>query len=88
MGGVKLDFIFSFLVVFQKNENIIYNLIMQFFNYLSLKFVNDIFKEHRLQVLPKEEIVKALIWVHIPISNIKRMFPDIYHDIKPEYLQN
>ncbi len=31
---------------------------------------------------------KVLVWVHIAISNAKRMLLDIFHDIKPEYLQN
>ena len=54
-------------------------------SYVNLK---DIVKEHRPQVIPKEEIGKALPWVHIAISNAKRMLLDIYHDIRPEYLQN
>jgi hypothetical protein len=29
-----------------------------------------------------------LPWVHIAISNAKRMLLDIHHDIKPEFLQN
>lgn len=44
--------------------------------------------EHRPKIIPKEEIVKALPWVHIAISNAKRMLLDIFHDIKPEFLQN
>jgi len=44
--------------------------------------------EHRPQVMPKELIGNSLPWVHIAISNAKRMFLDIFHDIKPEYLQN
>ena len=54
-------------------------------SYVKLK---DIVKEHRPQVIPKNEIGKILPWVHIAISNAKRMLLDIYHDIKPEYLQN
>jgi Zn ribbon nucleic-acid-binding protein len=54
-------------------------------SYVKLK---DIVKEHRPQVIPKQEIGKVLPWVHIAISNAKRMLLDIYHDIKPEYLQN
>ena len=45
-------------------------------------------QEHRPKVIPKNEIGKALPWVHIAISNAKRMLLDIFHDIKPEYLQN
>jgi hypothetical protein len=54
-------------------------------SYVELK---DIVKEHRPQVIPKQEIGKVLPWVHIAISNAKRMLLDIHHDIKPEYLQN
>ena len=54
-------------------------------SYVKLK---DIVKEHRSQVIPKKEIGKMLPWVHIAISNAKRMLLHIYHDIKPEYLQN
>lgn len=54
-------------------------------SYVKLK---DIVKEHRPQVIPKQDIGKVLPWVHIAISNAKRMLLDIYHDIKPEYLQS
>lgn len=45
-------------------------------------------REHRPNVIPKNEVAKMLPWVHIAISNAKRMLLDIFHDIKPEYLQN
>ena len=45
-------------------------------------------KEHRPQVIPTKEAGKLLPWVHIAISNAKRMFLDIFHDIKPKYLQS
>lgn len=54
-------------------------------SYVNLK---DIVKEHHPQVIPKKEVGKILPWVHIAISNAKRMLLDIHHDIKPEYLQN
>lgn len=53
-------------------------------SYVKLK---DIVKEHRPQVIPKDEIGKTLPWVHLAISNAKRMLLDIFHNIKPEYLQ-
>lgn len=49
---------------------------------------SSLVQEHRPKVIPKEEIGKALPWVHIAISNAKRMLLDIFHDIKPEFLQN
>jgi hypothetical protein len=45
-------------------------------------------KEHRPQVIHRKEVGKVLPWVHIAISNAKRMFLDIFHHIKPQYLQN
>ncbi|OAV63434.1 Transposase [Bacteroidales bacterium Barb6XT] len=50
--------------------------------------LKDIVREHNPQVIPKKEAGKVLPWVHIAVSNAKRMLLDIYHDIKPEYLQN
>ncbi|KAA6313348.1 hypothetical protein EZS27_035867, partial [termite gut metagenome] len=54
-------------------------------SYIHLK---DIVREHRGQVIPKKETGKFLPWVHIAISNAKRLLLDIHHDIKGEYLQN
>lgn len=45
-------------------------------------------KEHISQVIPKEQVGKVLPWVHIAISNAKRTLLDIFHDVKPQYLQN
>jgi hypothetical protein len=50
--------------------------------------IKNLVEEHRPKVIPKELVGKALSWVHIVISNAKRMLLDIFHDIKPEYLQN
>lgn len=49
---------------------------------------HSLVKEHRPQVIPKEEVGKMLPWVHIAISNAKRMLLDVFHDIRPEYLQS
>ena len=54
-------------------------------SYVKLK---SIVKEHNPKVIAKKDVGKALPWVHIAISNAKRMLLDIFHDIKPEYLQN
>ncbi len=56
-------------------------------NSTSYTELKEVVREHRPQVIPKNEIGKVLPWVHIAISNLKRMLLDIYHDIKPEYLQ-
>ena len=54
-------------------------------SYVKLK---DLVEKHDAQVIPKEKIGSVLPWVHIAISNAKRMLLDIHHDIKPEHLQN
>ena len=54
-------------------------------SYVKLK---DVVDKHRSQVIPKDKVGTILPWVHIAISNAKRMILDIFHDIKPEYLQS
>lgn len=48
----------------------------------------NIVKEHIHQVIEPRRVGKGLPWVHIAISNAKRLLADVYHDIRPEYLQN
>lgn len=57
-------------------------------NSTSYTNLSKLIAEHRPKVIPNELIGKALPWVHIAISNAKRILLDIFHDIKPEYLQN
>ena len=45
-------------------------------------------KEHVHQVMEPAQVGKILPWVHIAISNAKRLLLDVYHDITPDYLQN
>lgn len=40
------------------------------------------------KVIEKEMVGKMLPWVHIAISNAKRILLNTFHDIKSEYLQN
>jgi len=47
----------------------------------------NIVEGHNSQVIPKEKIGEILPWVHLAISNAKRMLLDIHHVMKPEYLQ-
>lgn len=44
--------------------------------------------EHTSQVIAPKEVGKVLPWVHIVISNAKRLLLDIYHDVKSEFLQS
>lgn len=54
-------------------------------SYTNLK---NLVKKHRPKVIKKEDVGKVLPWVHIAISNAKRMFLNTFHDIQPEYLQS
>lgn len=56
----------------------------------STSYVNfkNIVNSHMSQVVEPKMISKVLPWVHIVISNAKRLLLDIFHDIKPEFLQN
>ena len=47
----------------------------------------DMFTEHKSQVIDPKDIGKVLPWVHIAISNAKTLFADMYHGMKPEFLQ-
>ena len=45
------------------------------------------FTEHKSQVIDPKDIGKVLPWVHIAISNSKTLLADMYHGVKPEFLQ-
>ena len=53
-------------------------------SYVKLK---DVVKEHNPVVIPKEKVSEMLPWVHLAISNAKRLLLDIHHDVEPQYLQ-
>ena len=46
-----------------------------------------LFGEHKSQVIDTKDIGKVLPWVHIAIANAKTLFADMYHGVKPEFLQ-
>lgn len=48
----------------------------------------DLVEEHTSQVIAPKEVGNVLPWVHIVISNAKRLLLDIYHDVKSEFLQS
>lgn len=56
-------------------------------NHKSYIHFKDIFTEHQSQVVDPKDIGKVLPWVHIAIANAKTLFADMYHGIKPEFLQ-
>lgn len=47
----------------------------------------NLFCEHKSQVINPKDIGKVLPWVHIAIANAKTQFADIYHGVKPEFIQ-
>jgi hypothetical protein len=49
--------------------------------------LNDFVDRHNAQVIPKDKVGEILPWVHIAISNGKRVILNTYHDVKPEFLQ-
>jgi transposase-like protein len=53
-------------------------------SYVGLK---DHVHEHKPEAVDPKNVVKLLPWVHLAISNAKRLILDMYHDVKPEYLQ-
>ena len=48
----------------------------------------EMVESHSSQVIPPKEVGKVLPWVHIVISNAKRLILDVYHSVKSEYLQS
>jgi len=50
--------------------------------------LGDLVMQHHAQVIPKQKVGEILPWVHLAISNAKRMLLDIHHNIKPEFLQS
>jgi hypothetical protein len=50
--------------------------------------LSEVVEEHNPKVVAKKDINKMLPWVHITISNAKRMLLDVYHHIGPQYLQS
>lgn len=49
---------------------------------------NNLVKSHPSPVVERKNIYKVLPWVHIVISNAKRLLLDIHHDIQPQFLQS
>ena len=43
--------------------------------------------EHQQKVVPKNQIEKVLPWVHITLSNLKRLILNTYHCVHTKYLQ-
>jgi hypothetical protein len=54
-------------------------------SYVNLK---DVVMEHNPIIIPKDKINEMLPWVHLAISNAKRLLLDVHHSIEPQYLQS
>ena len=54
-------------------------------SYVKLK---ELGMNHNPEIIPKNKVNEMLPWVHIAISNAKRLLLDIYHDIEHQYLQS
>lgn len=54
-------------------------------SYINFK---NLVKTHTSQVVEPKNISKVLPWVHLVISNAKRLLLDIHHDIRIEFLQS
>lgn len=50
--------------------------------------IKQVIKEHRPMIVPAKEAGKKLPWVHMIISNSKRLLLGVHHSIGKEYLQN
>jgi hypothetical protein len=53
-------------------------------SYVKLK---DVVKDHKPVVIPKDKVSEMLPWVHLAISNAKRLLLDVHHDVRLQYLQ-
>ena len=49
--------------------------------------LKNVIDTHRPVAIPKEKVSEMLPWVHLAISNAKRLLLNVHHDIKPQYLQ-
>jgi hypothetical protein len=56
--------------------------------YRSYNSIGELISEHRPMTVPKKEAGKLLPWVHIAISNAKRLLLNTYHRIDDDFLEN
>ncbi|MBA3901860.1 MAG: IS1595 family transposase [Bacteroidetes bacterium] len=84
---VVIDDLKAKTIFHQVNENISKNATIDSDNSTSYVLLKEIVKEHNPVVIPKEKVSEMLPWVHLAISNAKRLLLNIHHDIEPQYLQ-
>ena len=56
--------------------------------YTSYKKLHEVVEDHRPVRTPPKKAHKVLPWVHLAISNAKRLLLDVYHRIDDDFLQN
>lgn len=56
--------------------------------YSSYNGIGELISGHRPMVVPKKEAGKILPWVHIAISNAKRLLLNTYHRVDDDFLEN
>lgn len=56
--------------------------------YSSYNNITEVVENHQAEVAPKEKAGEVLPWVHLTISNTKRLLLDIHHRIDSDFLQN
>jgi hypothetical protein len=60
-------------------DNIDIQVVIDSDNSTSYTNIGSLVKEHRPKVIPKNGTAKLLLWVHIAISNARRMLLDIFY---------
>lgn len=55
--------------------------------YSSYGCLGGLVREHETHISSKETVKTAFPWVHIAISNAKRLITDVHHDVQPKFLQ-
>jgi hypothetical protein len=50
--------------------------------------LDTIIESHYSEITTKENVAKLLPWVHIAISNAKKLLLNTYHRIDDDFLQN
>ena len=68
-------------------EQVCYQSDIQSDDSTTYKKLNKVVQSHQPQVIKPDELQKVLPWVHICIGNVKRLLPDMHHQLKNEYLQ-
>jgi len=75
-------------IEYQVGQNISGNSLLVTDDSSSYTNLEGFVETHRAQVVTPKEVGTVLPWVHIAISNAKRLLLNTHHKIKPEFLQS